>query len=207
MRIPRASVKITSTPRAIRTMAPAVKCVTSSFGDQRRGALDLHHLDARARLDHVVLIVGAGAPHLTTDLHPAGALVDLLERDRPGANEGGSAGADPRRRVHVAAGDWADDAERGDRPQHESQELGGEPPSDTGHDRRERRGQCDWAQEETHTDDLAYGENHRRDRPHHPVVHFLTDPRASGRQTGHNLRLMRGTLCAAAVWVLALVAA
>src|SRR3954451_5078973 len=108
MRIPRASVKITSTPRAIRTMAPAVKCVTSSFGDQRRGALDLHHLDARARLDHVVLIVGAGAPHLAADLHTAAVLVHLVERDRPSAHERRGAGADPRRRVHVAAGDGTD---------------------------------------------------------------------------------------------------
>src|SRR3954470_1855208 len=52
---------------ARKTMPPAV-IPTSSFRDERRGAVDLQDFDAVARLDDLVLVIGAGAPDLAADL-------------------------------------------------------------------------------------------------------------------------------------------
>src|SRR5215212_2227639 len=110
IRIPRESVNRTTTATTIRAIRAAIWLQSSSFGDERGGAVDLHDLDARAGLERVVLIVGAGRPHLTADPHLAAVRVDPLEHHRTAADQCGGAGPDPGRRLQMPARD---------RPQHE----------------------------------------------------------------------------------------
>src|SRR4051812_8819480 len=60
-----------------------------SLRDQRGRPVDLHDVNPSARLEHVVLVVGARAPHLAADLHLPAVGVHLLEHDRPGPDKRG----------------------------------------------------------------------------------------------------------------------
>src|SRR3954470_10440090 len=90
--------------------APTIRPVIArspSFADERGRAPDLDDLHARARLDDLVIHEGARRPHLAVDLHAADALVvgDPLEHHRGPPDQRGGAGADLRRRAHVAPRD------------------------------------------------------------------------------------------------------
>src|SRR3954467_1325953 len=91
-----------STAATIKPTIPA-----SSVVDERRGAPDLHHVHARPRLEHLVLIVGARGPHLAVDPHlPDGVVVDdPLGDDRRAADERRGTGPQLRRHVDVAPRD------------------------------------------------------------------------------------------------------
>src|SRR5512133_893210 len=100
----------TSTAATIKPTIPA-----SSVVDERRGAPDLHHVHARPGLEHLVLIVGARAPHLAVEAHLAERLVvdDPLGDDRRAADERGGPGPQLRGHVDVPAGARAHDGEAG----------------------------------------------------------------------------------------------
>src|SRR6266540_5753646 len=91
------------------TIKPAIPA--SSVVDERRGAPDLHHVYARPGLEHLVLIVGARAPHLAVDAHLPDAVVvdDPLGDDRRAADEGRRPRPQLRRHVDVAPRDGAHD--------------------------------------------------------------------------------------------------
>src|SRR6476660_9539951 len=99
-----------STAATIKPTIPA-----SSVVDERRGAPDLHHVHARPGLEHLVLIVGARAPHLAVEAHlPPGLVVDdPLGDDRRAADERRRAGPQLRRHVDVTPGDRTDNGEAG----------------------------------------------------------------------------------------------
>src|SRR6187551_1774921 len=103
MRIPRDRVK--STTRAITpsTISVAIGLQSLSFRHECRGAVDLHDLDARARLEGVVLVVGAGSPHVAADLHLAAVAVHALDDRRRPAHQGGRARPEPRGGLEVPA--------------------------------------------------------------------------------------------------------
>src|ERR687890_1424719 len=90
----------------ISAMAPAVIAVLPSLGHERRGAPDLDHLHAGARLIGLVLEVRARGPHLAVDAHAAHALVvgDALHDGGVAADERRRPGADLRRHPLVRAG-------------------------------------------------------------------------------------------------------
>src|SRR5215216_3210344 len=121
IRTDRTITTTTKNRTARRTIPSAVIPSTSSFGDERGCALDLQDFDAVARADDLV-VVGAGAPDLAADLHAASVTVDLLQDGRAAAHERGGAGAHVRRRLHVTAGDRAQDPERGDRSEDERED-------------------------------------------------------------------------------------
>src|SRR3954465_12601281 len=73
-----------------------------SLRHERRGALDLHHVHARARLEDVVLVVRARRPYLAADLHLTAVAVDPLEHERLRPDERCRPGAQPRGRAHMA---------------------------------------------------------------------------------------------------------
>src|SRR5919199_4003550 len=101
MRIERASVTSTTNAIAKRTIRPAVIGTTSSFGDQRRGAVDPQDIYARARLEHLPVVVGAGGPDLASDLHLPVVGVHALDDHRPLPDERGAARPQRSRHVHV----------------------------------------------------------------------------------------------------------
>src|SRR4051794_33370283 len=87
-----------------------------------RRSVDLHDVDRRARGDDLVLVVGAGGPHLAADPHLAAAMADFRDGGGPPADKGGSAGLQRRRRPNVPAGNRTHDADqkeaaRGEGPQ------------------------------------------------------------------------------------------
>src|SRR5918994_895340 len=96
IRIERASVMSTTSATTPSTISVAICAPFLSVGDQRRGAVDLDDLHARARLERGVLVVGACRPDLSADLHAAAVRVDALDhRGRP-AHQRGGPGTDPR---------------------------------------------------------------------------------------------------------------
>src|SRR5919201_4120425 len=97
-----------STAATINPTIPA-----SSLADERRGAPDLHHVHALARLDDAILVVATRRPHLAVDPHPSqsAVVVDALGDDPGAADERRRSRADLWRHVHVAAGDRPDDRE------------------------------------------------------------------------------------------------
>src|SRR5690242_21344747 len=97
-----------STAATIKPTIPA-----SSVVHERRGAPDLHHVHARSRLEHLVLIVGARSPHLAVDAHLPDRLVvdDPLGHDRRAADERRGPGPQLRRHADMAPGDRANDGE------------------------------------------------------------------------------------------------
>src|SRR3954453_6448249 len=94
-----------STAATIKPTIPA-----SSVVDERRGAPDLHHVHARSRLEHLVLIVGARAPHLAVEAGLAAGLVvhDPLGDDGRAADQRRGAGPQLRRHVDVTPCDGTD---------------------------------------------------------------------------------------------------
>src|SRR5918992_929127 len=121
IRMARPSVISTSAARTPSTISVATSYLL--FSDQRGGAVDLHHVDARARLEHRVLVVRSGGPHLAAYLDAAAVGVNSLNDDRAGADERSRPGAKLRRRVQMAPGDRAQQRERGDRGHDEDEEL------------------------------------------------------------------------------------
>src|ERR1700759_5367885 len=93
------SAKRISTAATINPTIPASQVV-----DGRRGAPNLHHVHARPRLEDLVLVVGARAPHLAVEAHLAQRLVvdDALGDDRRAPDERGGPGPQLRRHVDVA---------------------------------------------------------------------------------------------------------
>src|SRR3954447_24654655 len=89
------------------TISPAI--AAPSFRYQRRGALDLHDLHLRARLDDLVLEIGPGRPHLALEPDRAVVAVDLVEHGRLLADERRRAGPQLRRHRQVAPGDRTDE--------------------------------------------------------------------------------------------------
>src|ERR1700709_2583625 len=96
----------TNSARTIRATMPAVM-LAPSFADERGGAPDLQHLDARAGLYDVVIVIGAGGPDLAPQLHTADALGvrDALDDQGVLAHERRGAGADAALAALVLARD------------------------------------------------------------------------------------------------------
>src|SRR3954447_1014677 len=96
IRIPDAAMNSTNTITTIRAMTPPVTG-NSSFGNERRGALDLDDLHALAGLEDAAVLVGARGPVLPLELDDAGVLGRLLQDDGLAADEPGGARAELRR--------------------------------------------------------------------------------------------------------------
>src|SRR5215203_5495974 len=96
IRTPDAAMMNRNTARTISAITPG-SMTSSSFRDERRGALDLDHLDPLAGLDDLVVVVGPRGPHLAADPHAADALVvrDPLDDHPGGPDERRGAGAQP----------------------------------------------------------------------------------------------------------------
>src|SRR5215204_7270464 len=109
IRIPRATVNSTTAAMTMSTIRVA-KWVLSLFVYERRGAVDLEHLDPRAGLEFMVLVVRAGAPHLARQTHGTAVAIHAVDHDRGCADQRGRPGAQLRRRAQVPPGD---------RPQHQ----------------------------------------------------------------------------------------
>src|SRR4051795_4034196 len=101
MRTDRMSVMSTTNAIASRTIRPAVIRTSSSFGDQRRGAVDLHDVDPLAGFEDVALVVGPGGPHLAPDLDLSLLCVHPLKHRRPLPDECRRAAAKSPGRPHV----------------------------------------------------------------------------------------------------------
>src|SRR5687767_7756678 len=99
IRIVRASTNSTTTANTRTTISPATANLL--VGNERGRALDLHHLDPRSLLVHLVLVVGARGPLLAADLHPAAPAIDALEDSGARPDQRGGPGADGGRRMEV----------------------------------------------------------------------------------------------------------
>src|SRR4051794_16299228 len=86
-------------------IAPPLIAPTSSSRNERCRAVDLQDFHARSRLDDLVLVVGARAPHLATDLHAATVAIYLLEHRGARADQRRGPGSHVRRDPDVAFGD------------------------------------------------------------------------------------------------------
>src|SRR5688572_28994665 len=105
IRIARASVISTTRATTPSTISVAMWAPFLSFGDERRGSVDLHDLDPGARLERGLLVVGPSGPDFSADLHASAVGVHALDhRGRPTHQRGG-AGADTGRGAQVAPGD------------------------------------------------------------------------------------------------------
>src|SRR5918992_4869872 len=122
IRIARDSVTSTTTATTMSTIREA-KAVLSSFAYQRRGALDLQHLDPRPGFEGLVLVERAGAPDLAADLDLAAAAVHPLQHHGRGAHQRRGAGAKLHRRAEMAAGDRPQHRDRGGRDSDEHDPL------------------------------------------------------------------------------------
>src|SRR3954465_5477641 len=76
-----------------------------SLRHERRGALDLHHVHARARFEDIVLVVRPRCPDLTADLHLAAVAVHPLEHERLRSHQRRGPRAEPRRGTHMTPRD------------------------------------------------------------------------------------------------------
>src|SRR4051812_33172558 len=110
MRMPRATVNSTTTATTMSTIKPAKVSPLSSFVYERGSAVDPEHLDPGTGLEGVVLVVGAGAPHLSRQPHCPAIAVHPVDDHGRRADQRRRARAHLGRHVKVAAGD---------RPQHE----------------------------------------------------------------------------------------
>src|SRR5687767_8903900 len=99
IRIARASVISTTTASTPSTISVAIWGSFLSFGDERRGAVDLQNRNAGARLERLVLVIGPRGPELSANLHAAAVGVNALDHRGRSAHERGRAGADLRRRA------------------------------------------------------------------------------------------------------------
>src|SRR5215472_461662 len=120
------SANTTSTAMTMRA-AMALSSFRASVHDERGGPPNFDDLHPLAGVDHLVVVVAAGRPHLAADPHAADALVvgDPLEHDRRPADERSGTRAYRRGQLAVAAGDGAQRGEDECRGGHE-------------HDRRQR---------------------------------------------------------------------
>ncbi|HKB93078.1 MAG TPA: hypothetical protein VKC62_02425 [Gaiellaceae bacterium] len=139
---------------------------------ERCRALDLHDLDLRARLDHLVRHERARRPFLAPDAHPAAGLVDALENDGMCALERGRTRPHRGRHAQMRARDRPEKADRRSGAGDEDGELDPhrctERCGDGGRDRRERDGA---EEEEARREHLAHGEQHSGDAPRKPAGH------------------------------------
>src|SRR5688572_1294877 len=169
MRIARERTNRTKSAITTRTIRPAISNLL--VGNERGSALDLEHLDARALVVHVVLVVRPRGPLLATDLAPAPVRVGALEQERARPDRRCRAGANGRRCMQVAPGDRPDERQRSQRPDDEHDELEGESPSRRRDERRREGGDRNSAQEEAERGDLAGREHRGEDEPKDPVGH------------------------------------
>src|SRR3954454_3407037 len=102
-----------NTASTISAMTPASMALL--LGHERRGAPDLDHVHPLALLDHLILVVRPGRPHLALELDAALALREALD-DRGGA-------ADQRRRPRAQLRRHAAVRAR-ERPQRREQDPG-----------------------------------------------------------------------------------
>src|SRR4051794_8794686 len=137
------SAKMTMTAATIR---PAT--TTPLFGNQRRGALDLHHVHLLAGLDDLVLVVGPRRPDLVLEADRAGVAADRLEHLGPLADERRGAGPQLRGHRHVPPGDRAQEGEDAARDQQEEHELDDAPEPDHGGHGGDERADGERRQEE-----------------------------------------------------------
>src|ERR1044072_8078808 len=117
MGTPEAATMNRNTASTTSAMTPAsIPLPPLLLADERRGAPDLHDVDALARLDHGVLVVGASSPALTLQLHASGALVvvDALGDHGTSADQRRRAGAQRGRHLAVRARERAQRAEQGE---------------------------------------------------------------------------------------------
>src|ERR687895_2306082 len=129
IRMPRDSVTSTTTATTMSTIrvANGLPSWVALLGDERRGALDLQHLDPGAGLEHLILVERAGAPGLTLELHLAAVAVDPFENGRGTADQRGCAGAQLHRRAEVAAGGRPQHQQRGSPHDRENDPLERDP--------------------------------------------------------------------------------
>src|SRR5215216_6196904 len=104
MRMPRATVKSTTTATTMSTIRVA-NWVLSLFVYEGGRALDLEHLDAGAGLERMILFVRAGAPDLAAEPHRPAVAIDAIDHDGAGPDERGRAGAQPGGHAQMAARD------------------------------------------------------------------------------------------------------
>src|SRR5581483_3082307 len=119
-RIVRARTKRTST--ATTAMTINATNGSPSLVDQCGCTFDLDHLDARARLDHLVGHVRACRPFLAADTDASPVLVHPLEDDCLRSLQGGGAGADRRGHAQMSTRDRTQEADRRDRAGDEDDE-------------------------------------------------------------------------------------
>src|SRR5438045_3896388 len=124
--------------------------------DERRGALDLDHLDASSRLVDAILHESARRPLFTADSHAAAVRVDGVQDDRARSDQRGRARAEHRRHPDVAPREWPQHEDRSDRDEDECDELYQDAQADQredgGYDRGNRHRP---EEEETRREDLA----------------------------------------------------
>src|SRR3954451_21361016 len=102
IRTPAAATKNTKKNSTIRAMMPALTG-TSSFSDERGGALDLDDVHAAAGLEDLAVAERAGAPVLALELDDPAVLRRRLEHEGLPADQRGGAGAQARRLAQVPA--------------------------------------------------------------------------------------------------------
>src|SRR3954471_16192497 len=111
MRIVRAATKRAKRTMTTTAMSAAMGAYSfrSSFGDHRGGAADLHHVDAGAGLDDILIIVGPRRPDLALQPHGSGAFEvgDALQHDGRAPDERRGAGTQPGGRAQVTPRDRA----------------------------------------------------------------------------------------------------
>src|SRR5437764_641359 len=93
MRMVRAATNTANTTSTRRTITPAVTGIPL-FAHEGGCAPDLDHRHAGARVDHLVVVIGARGPHLSADLHATRALDvgDALDHGGGLPDQGGGAG-------------------------------------------------------------------------------------------------------------------
>ena len=102
---------MTSSDQARSAPIRPVVCLLLSV-DKRRGALDLHDLDSGARLEDVVLVVGAGRPVLAAELHPAAVAGRRARSPRRGRRPERPSRCGSGRRAQVPPRDRAGERQR-----------------------------------------------------------------------------------------------
>src|SRR6266576_1596749 len=142
------------------------------FEYERGRALDLRNFDTCAGVERLPLEVRAGRPFLAADPYSPAVCVHALEHDRLGADEGGGPGPCQRRHVDVTPCDRPQECERGDRDPDEDDQLQKDAAADAGGHRCADGRKCHRPEEEeTGRQELADGEENRRDQPEGETSH------------------------------------
>src|SRR5215217_2685196 len=174
MRTPEAATMNRNTASTTSAMTPAsIPLPPLLLAAERRGAPDLHAVDALAGLDHGVLVVRASRPALALQLHAAGALVvvDALGDHGAATDERRRAGAQRRRHPAVRARERAQRAQQGERDDQEGDQAERRPAAEAGHHRGHESPARERREEEPQRGDLADAEDHRSNQPENPVFH------------------------------------